>query len=64
VPPRDPAGYGGSCYPNNAAVAATALRDAGAARVASSMSCHGNGTRALFYDRADVLRLGAVDGAG
>jgi acetoin utilization deacetylase AcuC-like enzyme len=51
------AGYGGSCYLNNAAVAAEALRRAGFARVAviDVDAHHGNGTQALFYDRSDVL---------
>jgi acetoin utilization deacetylase AcuC-like enzyme len=49
--------YGGSCYLNNAAVAATALRAAGHDRVAvvDIDAHHGNGTQAMFYDRADVL---------
>jgi len=48
--------YGGSCYLNNAAVAAQALRAAGAARVAilDIDAHHGNGTQMIFYDRADV----------
>jgi acetoin utilization deacetylase AcuC-like enzyme len=48
--------YGGSCYLNNAAVAAQALRDAGAERVAvlDIDAHHGNGTQMIFYDRADV----------
>jgi acetoin utilization deacetylase AcuC-like enzyme len=52
-----PAGYGGSCYLNNAAVAAQALRDGGAARVAiiDLDAHHGNGTQAIFYNRADVF---------
>jgi len=52
-----PAGYGGSCYLNNAAVAAQALRDGGAGRVAiiDIDAHHGNGTQAIFYDRADVF---------
>jgi len=51
------AGYGGSCYLNNAAIAAEALRRAGAARVAIADidAHHGNGTQSIFYDRADVL---------
>ena len=51
------AAYGGSCYLNNAGVAAQALRDAGHERVAvvDVDAHHGNGTQALFYDRADVL---------
>lgn len=49
--------YGGSCYLNNAAVAAQALRTAGLERVAvvDIDAHHGNGTAAIFYDRADVL---------
>ena len=51
------AAYGGSCYLNNAGVAAQALRDAGHERVAivDIDAHHGNGTQALFYDRADVF---------
>ena len=49
--------YGGSCYLNNAAIAAAALRRAGHARVAvvDVDAHHGNGTAAIFYDRADVF---------
>ena len=49
--------YGGSCYLNNAAVAAVALRGAGHARVAViDLDAHyGNGTASIFYDRADVF---------
>lgn len=49
--------YGGSCYLNNAAVAATALRGAGHSRAAivDIDAHHGNGTQAIFYDRGDVL---------
>jgi acetoin utilization deacetylase AcuC-like enzyme len=49
--------YGGSCYLNNAAVAAQRLRDRGARRVAivDVDAHHGNGTQAIFYDRADVF---------
>jgi acetoin utilization deacetylase AcuC-like enzyme len=51
------AGYGGSCYLNNAAAAAEALRRGGAPRVAvvDVDAHHGNGTAAIFYDRGDVL---------
>jgi acetoin utilization deacetylase AcuC-like enzyme len=51
-----PAGYGGSCYLNNAALAAQALRDGGAGRVAviDIDAHHGNGTQAIFYARPDV----------
>jgi acetoin utilization deacetylase AcuC-like enzyme len=49
--------YGGSCYLNNAAIAAAALRRAGCARVAVvDVDAHqGNGTAAIFYDRADIF---------
>jgi acetoin utilization deacetylase AcuC-like enzyme len=48
--------YGGSCYLNNAAIAAQALRQAGAGRVAvlDIDAHHGNGTQSIFYHRADV----------
>src|SRR5580704_15116132 len=51
-----PAGYGGSCYLNNAALAAQALRQHGAGRVAviDIDAHHGNGTQAIFYRRPDV----------
>ncbi len=50
------AAYGGSCYLNNAAVAAQSLRRSGAERVAviDIDAHHGNGTQAIFYDRPDV----------
>ncbi|MCP5157678.1 MAG: histone deacetylase family protein [Ectothiorhodospiraceae bacterium] len=59
-PPGHHAGadtYGGYCFLNNAAVAAQALRDAGAARVAilDVDYHHGNGTQGIFYARDDVL---------
>jgi acetoin utilization deacetylase AcuC-like enzyme len=49
--------YGGSCYLNNAAIAAQALREAGYARVAviDIDAHHGNGTQAIFYERSDVF---------
>jgi acetoin utilization deacetylase AcuC-like enzyme len=49
--------YGGSCYLNNAAVAAEALRRAGHERVAivDVDAHHGNGTASIFYERADVF---------
>jgi acetoin utilization deacetylase AcuC-like enzyme len=52
-----PAGFGGSCYLNNAAAAAEALRRGGHQRVAviDIDAHHGNGTAAIFYDRGDVL---------
>lgn len=51
------AGFGGSCYLNNAAVAAETLRSRGHERVAvvDVDAHHGNGTQAVFWDRADVL---------
>jgi acetoin utilization deacetylase AcuC-like enzyme len=51
-----PTAYGGSCYLNNAAIAAQALRESGAARVAvvDIDAHHGNGTQAIFYGRGDV----------
>ena len=54
---RRPPGFGGSCYLNNAAVAAAALRASGAQRVGIvDVDAHqGNGTAAIFYERADVL---------
>jgi acetoin utilization deacetylase AcuC-like enzyme len=50
------AGYGGSCYLNNAAVAAEALRDAGHAVVGVvDLDAHqGNGTAEIFWERGDV----------
>lgn len=51
-----PDAFGGSCYLNNAAVAALALRDHGHPRVAvvDVDAHHGNGTQTVFYDRGDV----------
>lgn len=59
-PPGHHAGadfFGGYCFLNNAAIAAQALRDGGAARVAvlDIDYHHGNGTQAIFYHRADVF---------
>ncbi|HYD97281.1 MAG TPA: histone deacetylase family protein [Noviherbaspirillum sp.] len=59
-PPGHHAGpdfLGGYCFINNAAVAAQAFIDGGAARVAilDVDYHHGNGTQSIFYDRADVL---------
>jgi acetoin utilization deacetylase AcuC-like enzyme len=58
-PPGHHAGvdfFGGYCFLNNAAVAAQHLRDAGVERVAilDIDYHHGNGTQAIFYERADV----------
>ena len=49
--------YGGYCFLNNAAIAAQAFRDQGAARVAilDVDFHHGNGTQDIFYDRDDVF---------
>ncbi len=59
-PPGHHAGadfFGGYCFLNNAALAAQHLRDQGLERVAilDIDYHHGNGTQAIFYDRADVL---------
>ena len=50
------AAHGGSCYLNNAAIAAAALRRHGVQRVAvvDIDAHHGNGTQAIFYGRGDV----------
>jgi acetoin utilization deacetylase AcuC-like enzyme len=61
-PPGHHAGpdfFGGYCFLNNAALAAQALRDAGAARVAvlDVDYHHGNGTQTIFDARADVLTV-------
>jgi acetoin utilization deacetylase AcuC-like enzyme len=49
--------YGGSCYLNNAAAAAAKLRArvGGPVAVVDVDAHHGNGTQAIFYERADVL---------
>jgi len=51
--------FGGYCFINNAAVAAQAFIDQGAARVAllDVDFHHGNGSQAIFYDRDDVMFL-------
>ncbi len=51
------AAFGGSCYLNNAAMAAERLRARGARRVAilDIDAHHGNGTQAIFYHRGDVF---------
>jgi acetoin utilization deacetylase AcuC-like enzyme len=60
--------FGGSCYLNNAAVAAQHLHAHGYAKVAllDVDAHHGNGAQAIFWDREDVLTASAhVDpGAG
>ena len=52
-----PAGYGGACYLNNAAVAVETLRAAGHGRVGivDLDAHHGNGTAAVYYGQAEVL---------
>lgn len=49
--------YGGSCYLNNTAIAAQALRDADFGKVAviDIDAHHGNGAQAIFYERSDVF---------
>ena len=61
-PPGHHAGpdfFGGYCFLNNGALAAQALRDGGARRVAvlDVDYHHGNGTQTIFYDRDDVLTV-------
>lgn len=51
-----PAGFGGSCYLNNAAVAAQAFARAGRRVAVIDVDAHhGNGTQAVFWQRPDVL---------
>jgi acetoin utilization deacetylase AcuC-like enzyme len=62
-----PARAGGHCYLNNAALAARALRRAGAARVAvvDIDSHHGNGTQGVFWEDGEVLTVSVhADPAG
>ncbi len=49
--------YGGSCYLNNAAIAAAALRKGvdGAVAVLDIDAHHGNGTQQIFYEDPEVL---------
>jgi acetoin utilization deacetylase AcuC-like enzyme len=61
-PPGHHAGadfLGGYCFLNNGAIAAQALRDGGHGKVAvlDVDYHHGNGTQAIFYERADVLTI-------
>jgi len=61
-PPGHHAGmdfFGGYCFLNNAALAAQALREGGATRVAvlDIDYHHGNGTQSIFYERADVFTV-------
>lgn len=59
-PPGHHAGtdyFGGSCYLNNAAIAAHHLARAGGSRVGivDVDAHHGNGTQQIFYEREDVV---------
>ncbi len=59
-PPGHHAGadfFGGYCFLNNSALAAQALRDVGAQRVAviDVDYHHGNGTQSIFYERDDIF---------
>jgi acetoin utilization deacetylase AcuC-like enzyme len=49
--------YGGSCYLNNSAIAANALRErvGGTVAVVDIDAHHGNGTQELFLERDDIL---------
>jgi acetoin utilization deacetylase AcuC-like enzyme len=63
-PPGHHAGrscYGGSCYLNNAAIAAAALleRVGGPVAVLDIDAHHGNGTQEIFFERPEVL-VGSV----
>lgn len=51
--------FGGYCYLNNSAIAAQRLLDRGINRVAvlDVDYHHGNGTQAIYYNRADVLTV-------
>jgi acetoin utilization deacetylase AcuC-like enzyme len=51
--------YGGSCYLNNAAIAAAALTAAGPVAVLDVDAHHGNGTQEIFRGRGD-MRTGSV----
>jgi acetoin utilization deacetylase AcuC-like enzyme len=53
------AAFGGSCYLNNAAIAAAALSAAGPVAVLDIDAHHGNGTQEIFRGRDDV-RTGSV----
>jgi acetoin utilization deacetylase AcuC-like enzyme len=49
--------YGGSCYVNNAAIAAARLREAlgGPVALIDIDAHHGNGAQTIFYERPEVL---------
>jgi acetoin utilization deacetylase AcuC-like enzyme len=51
-----PAGFGGSCYLNNAAIAAERLSAQGRRVAVIDVDAHhGNGTQGVFWDRGDVF---------
>jgi acetoin utilization deacetylase AcuC-like enzyme len=51
-----PAGFGGNCYLNNAAIAAQRLSALGVRVAVIDVDAHhGNGTQAVFWQRPDVL---------
>ena len=51
-----PAGFGGSCYLNNAAIAAQRLSSLGRRVAVIDVDAHhGNGTQAVFWQRPDVF---------
>jgi acetoin utilization deacetylase AcuC-like enzyme len=51
-----PAGFGGSCYLNNAAIAAERLSSLGRRVAVIDVDAHhGNGTQEIFRERAEVL---------
>jgi acetoin utilization deacetylase AcuC-like enzyme len=59
-PPGHHAGpdlYGGYCYLNNAAIAASMLADHGRVAILDIDFHHGNGTQQIFYEREDVTFL-------
>ena len=59
-PPGHHAGrdlYGGYCYLNNAAIAASRLANAGSVAILDIDYHHGNGTQQIFYEREDVCVL-------
>ena len=58
--------FGGYCFPNNATLAAPALRDGAAQReaVLDVDYHHGNGTQANFYHRSGVLTVSIHDDSG
>jgi acetoin utilization deacetylase AcuC-like enzyme len=49
--------YGGFCYLNSAAIAASFLRQGGRVAMLDVDYHHGNGQQAIFYERSDVLTL-------